>query len=109
MELRHNTPPLEIELLYQQEGASHVFTAPSIGGFYYSSTSLEATFTEAPDALSMHISRLFGAEAAYRFELSLADFKRQLVADNDPDDVSDLVLKNAVIAKMATMEFFGRH
>jgi hypothetical protein len=95
--------PAEINLVYQQLGQSHVFTAPNIGGFYYSSTSLEKTFNEAAAALSLHVSRLYKVEASYKLGLSFADFKRKVNAEDSDDDsdVPDLLVKNTVIAKIA--------
>jgi hypothetical protein len=95
--------PAEINLVYQQLGQSHVFTAPNIGGFYYSSTSLEKTFSEAAAALSLHVSRLYKVEASYKLGLSLADFKRKVSAEDSDDDsdVPDLLVKNTVIAKIS--------
>jgi hypothetical protein len=93
----HGAPPAEIELIYKQIGKSHVFTAPSVGGFYYGSTSLEKTFNEAAKALSMHISRLYKVHTDYHLDSSLSAFKDHLSAD-DEEDASELLLKNVVIA-----------
>ena len=91
-------PPKEIELVYRQVGSSHVFTAPSIEGFYYGSASLETTFNEAAEALSMHVSRMFRVEAQYRLGVSFAAFKDHLAAEEDDADPSELLVKNVVIA-----------
>jgi len=100
---KNRLPPTEVELIYQRVGDSHVFTAPSIGGFYYSSTSLDRTFNEAASALGLHISRLYSAAAEYRLSLTLKVFKQHLeVRSPAEDDVSNLLLKNSVIAKMAS-------
>lgn len=100
---KHGQPPAEIELIYQRAGeASHVFTASGIPGFYYSSSSMETSFNEAADALSAHISALFGVRAAYRLDMSFEDFRQHVDAEfSEDDDVSELILKNSVIAKMA--------
>jgi hypothetical protein len=89
--------PPEIELVYERIGNSHVFTAPTVGGFYYGSSSLEKTFNEAAHALSLHISRMYKVDARYSLGSSLSAFEDHLASDED--DPSELLIKNVVIAK----------
>jgi len=90
-------PPAEIELVYKLVGNSHVFTAPTVGGFYYGSSSLEKTFNEAAKALSLHVSRMYSVKAEYHLGSSLSTFQGHLESD-DEEDASDLLVKNVVIA-----------
>jgi hypothetical protein len=96
-------PPAEVELVYQEVGGSHVFTAPGIGGFYYSSTSLETTFEEVAHALGLHVSRLYEVEAEYHLSMSLKEFRKHRKPQAE-EDVSDVLLRNFVTAKMASSD-----
>lgn len=106
-------PPTEIELIYQQVGShSHVFTSSSVPGFYYGSTSLERTFKELAGALGVHISMLYKTKAKYDISISFQDFVKHLKAKGvgiDDDTVSELLLKNSVIAKIASRSAHPTH
>jgi hypothetical protein len=99
-------PPAKVELIYQKVGQhSHVFTATSVPGFYYGSTSLERTFNEVARALGVHISRLYNTPATYQLATSLTEFRNRLkteIKEDDAEYISELLLKNSVIANMAS-------
>lgn len=104
-------PPAEIEINYNTAGnGAHVFTATGVPGFYYRGSTLEDTFNDLAVALSLHISRLFNKPANYRLAMGLEDFKRCIEPsfDEEEADISELILKNSIIARKSPLLVMAR-
>jgi hypothetical protein len=96
MFFRRETPPQEVNLIYREVGKTHVFTAAELRGFHIGSESLAFAYENLAQALSEHVSRVFGCEAKYCIEGSFDEFRHHLGSEN--------LLGSFVIAKKAEQE-----
>lgn len=86
-----SSPPSEIIIVYRGVGKTHVFTSPELRGFHIGSASLKTVFDTAPDALSKHVSLLFGSDVHYHLDMSFKEFEASL-------DSSEPMLPGLLIA-----------
>jgi hypothetical protein len=72
------TPPPEVTLIYRELGKTHIFTVAELRGFHVGSSSRSFVFNQLAEALSEHVSLVYGCKAQYRLEVAYEEFEARL-------------------------------